>query len=84
MAASIRPRPPAKSPLMSEGPASVPINVIPMIAMTNSSGEPKSRTNGRMIGMEMGERKGADYGADEELIIAAPKARPASPFLDIG
>ena len=52
MAANIKPSPPAKSPLINDAPASVPINVMPMIAMMNSSGDPKRRTSGRMIGID--------------------------------
>ena len=84
MAASIKPMPPETRPFMSEGPASVPMKVMPMMAMMNNSGDPKRRTRGRTIGMDRARERAPITEPTRELIIAAPKARPASPFFDIG
>src|SRR5215813_9847610 len=84
MAASIKPRPPDNSPFMSEVPARVPINVMPIIAMMNNSGEPKSKTSGRIIGIERARERAPIVEPTRELMMAAPKARPASPFFDMG
>src|SRR5262245_1620057 len=60
------------------------MNVIPMIAMINSSGEPKSKTMGLIMGMDKANDKAPIVDPTSELIIAAPSALPASPFFDIG
>jgi len=60
------------------------MNVMPMIAMMNNSGEPKSKTSGRTIGMDTARERAPITEPTRELIIAAPRARPASPFLDMG
>ena len=84
MAASMRPAPPANSPFIIDRPLKVPIKVIPMITMMKSSGEPKRRTSGRMIGMDRARASAPTTEPIRELMIAAPKALPASPFFDIG
>ena len=84
MAASIKPMPPASSPLINDVPARVPINVMPMIAMMNNSGEPKRSTSGRMIGIEMASETAPMTAPNTEDMIAAPSALPASPFFDMG
>ena len=57
---------------------------MPMIAITNNSGEPNSNTRGRIIGMERASENAPISDPITEAVIAAPKARPASPFLDMG
>ncbi len=52
-----------------------------MMASMKSSGAPKVRTRGRMIGIEMASAKAPTRAPTSELINAAPSALPASPFL---
>ncbi len=65
-------------------PARVPMKVMPMIAMINSSGEPNSSTSGRMIGIDSASDRAPMTAPKTEAVIAAPRARPASPFFDMG
>ena len=49
-----------------------------------NSGEPNVSTSGRTTGMARARAKAPNTAPKSELMIAAPSARPASPFLAMG
>ena len=80
----ISPRPPAMRPLTMFPPLSDPTKVIARRASMKNSGEPMERTSGAAMGIASAKTKAPKMAPTRELISAAPKARPASPFLAIG
>ena len=56
---------------------------MPTTASMNSSGAPKVRTRGRTTGIARARAKAPTKAPTSELMSAAPKARPASPFFAI-
>ena len=70
--------------MIKDAPARVPMKVMPMIAMIKSSGEPNSSTSGRIIGIDKANDRAPMTEPKTEAVIAAPKARPASPFFVMG
>ena len=81
--ASQSPRPPATSPRSSASPLRAATKVIPSTASMKNSGEPNASTTGRTMGMARPRTSAPKTAPTSELIIAAPRARPASPFLAI-
>ena len=77
--ASQRPMPPATSPRSRASPLSEATKVIPSTDSMKNSGEPKASTRGRTIGMASPRTSAPKTAPMRELIMAAPRARPASP-----
>src|SRR5439155_299360 len=84
MVANHRPRQPATSPFTRASPLSEATNVMPSNASMKNSGEPKVSTSGRTIGMASASTRAPKTAPKSELMMAAPSARPASPFLAMG
>ena len=84
MVANHRPRQPATRPFTRASPLSEATNVIPSSASMKNSGEPKVSTSGRTIGMASASTRAPKTAPKSELMMAAPSARPASPFLAMG
>src|SRR5215510_11640256 len=81
--ASQRPSAPASKPLMSASPLRDATNVMPRSASMKNSGEPSASTSGRTTGIARPRTSAPNTAPTSELIIAAPSARPASPFFAI-
>src|SRR5262245_23767970 len=81
MVASQRPMVPASNPLTRAPPLSEATKVMPTRASMKNSGEPNVSTSGRTIGMVRASTRAPNTAPKSELIMAAPRARPASPFL---
>ncbi len=79
-----RPRRPARKALIMEPPPRAEIKVTPRTMSINISGEPKESTSGRTNGMAAARKKAPITAPARELKSAAPRARPASPFLAMG
>jgi len=54
--------------------------VMPSTASMKNSGEPRVSTSGRTMGIASPRTRAPNTAPMSELIIAAPRARPASPF----
>src|SRR5437879_625211 len=78
--ASQRPSPPARSPFRRASPLSEATKVMPSTASMKNSGEPRVSTSGRTMGIASPRTRAPNTAPMSELIIAAPRARPASPF----
>src|SRR5205807_1591546 len=81
--ASQRPRPPASRPFTSASPLSEATNLMQIRASMKNTGEPCVSTSGRTIGIASPSTSAPNTAPTSELIIAAPSARPASPFFAI-
>ena len=81
--ASQRPRPPAIRPGRSASPLSAATKVMPRTVSMKNSGDPKASTSGRTSGMASPRTSAPKTAPTSELIMAAPRARPASPRLAI-
>ena len=79
-----RPIAAAVSPFITDPPLREARKVTPSMASMKNSGEPMERTKGRITGMASAKAKAPKMAPSRELIKAAPKARPASPFLAMG
>src|SRR5438128_1678148 len=84
MVANQRPRHPATRPFTRASPLSEATNVMPSSASMKNSGEPNVSTSGRTIGIASASTTAPKTAPKSELMIAAPNARPASPFLAMG
>ncbi len=84
MVANHSPRQPATSPFTRASPLSEATNVMPSSASMKNSGEPKVSTSGRTIGMASASTRAPKTAPKSERMMAAPSARPASPFLAMG
>ncbi len=82
--ASMRPSPAAVKPLTIARPLSDAINVTPNMASMKNSGERMDNTSGRTTGIARARAKAPNTAPTSELVRAAPRARPASPFFAMG
>jgi hypothetical protein len=82
--ARVKPKPPATSPLVRFPPLSEARKVMPSRASMKNSAEPMERTRGLTIKIATASERAPKIAPTSELIRAAPKARPASPFFAIG
>ena len=81
---STSPSPPASTPLSLLSPLSAARKQIPRIAREKNSGDLKDSTSGVTMGMAAAREKAPTMAPTSELMSAAPRARPASPFLAMG
>src|SRR5262245_5099089 len=82
--ANKNPRQAAMSPLMTDPPVREARNATPRMANMKYWGEPTDKTSGLTSGMEIARHNAPKIAPTNELIRAAPRARPASPFLAMG
>ncbi len=84
MVAINKPVQPAIKPRVRDSPLRAAIKLMPSSASIKNSGEPRDSTSGVTMGIEAARTKAPTTAPIRELNRAAPRARPASPFLAMG
>src|SRR5262249_45700593 len=82
--ASKSPRHAATSPFVTDRPVREARNAMPSMENMKYWGEPTDKTRGLTIGIEIARHNAPKIAPTNELIRAAPRARPASPFFAMG
>src|SRR5262249_28580284 len=72
------------SPFITDPPVREARNAMPSMENMKYWGEPTDKTRGLTIGIEIARHKAPKIAPTNELIRAAPRARPASPFFAMG
>ena len=84
MVARTSPKAPVHNPLSMLPPLRDATKVIPRSASMKNSEEPMESTRGCTMGMARARAKAPKTAPTSELMSAAPRARPASPFFAMG
>jgi hypothetical protein len=78
------PRHAATSPFVTDSPVREARNATPSMASMKYWGEPTDKTRGFTSGIQIARHNAPKIAPTNELIRAAPRARPASPFFAMG